>query len=190
MRLLPFSRFLRISCACRILLFRRLLQIFDISRLLRAFLFRIQGINHLLHLRIAHPLVHPDHALDDPVIRDFTVWIERHECRKCQAVLPCVQGTDAVGEPFRKHRDHPVSQIYRGAAKQGFPVECRVLLDIIGDIRNMNAQFVPLSDPFDRHGVIEVLRVRPVDRDRAEPAQILSPGKISRKHMIRDPLRL
>ena len=77
--ILFFSSLLQIFCTCRILLFSRFLQIIDISRILRDFLCRIQGVDHLLDLRIAHPLVHPNYALYDPMVGDRSVFVERHQ---------------------------------------------------------------------------------------------------------------
>ena len=78
-RILLVSSLLQIFRACRILLFSRFLQIFEFNRLVPVFLFRIQRIDHLLDLRVAHPLVHPDYALYDPVVGDRSVFVERHQ---------------------------------------------------------------------------------------------------------------
>ena len=65
---------------------------------------------------------------------------------------------------MRQHRYHTVNQIDAGRAAQRFLIECGVLADILGDIRDVNTQNIIVPVLFYGDRIINILRVRTVDR--------------------------
>ena len=113
---------------------------------------------------ISHARIHMNHRLCNLMGDYKPLWVYSHDTAKRQPVLPCIQGTDSIGELVGKHRNHTVCQINTGSTFPGLPVESAVLLDIVGHICNMNAQKVIL--PFSRkgNGIIQVFCILSVNR--------------------------
>lgn len=78
---------------------------------------------------------------------------------------------------LRKHRDHFVRGIDTGPALVCLTVEHGILRDILGDIGDMDGELeVPVREPLDSDGVIQILGVRSVDGYYPFIPQIYSRG--------------
>ena len=132
---------------------------------------------HPLHLRVAEPVVAADGAA---VGRRRTVG--RHLDRDRVAVDARLQAAGVAGKRVRQHRLHPAGQIH-GAAAPGRLLVDRPARDHerrhVGDVHE-HPQAVLL--PLDRDGVVEVARVRRVDRE-GEPAAQVGTGRVGRQRV-------
>ena len=46
----------------------------------------------------------------------ISLFVDIHQTAECQAVFPCIQRADTIGQLFWKHGDHPVNQIDTGTS--------------------------------------------------------------------------
>ena len=122
--------------------------------------------------------------------RHASAAVQLHDHAQRQAVFPRVQRADPVRERLRQHRDHSVGEIDGGAAAQRFPVQLRALLDIVRYVRDVNAQRVPVWMLRQRNRVVEILRVRTVDRHQLPVPEVSPAFEVTVQHMIRASLRL
>ena len=116
--------------------------------------------------------------------------IYRHDAAEGQPVLSRIQRADAIGKGMGQHRDYPVYQIHAGAPLKRLPVDCAVLLDIVGHICDMNPQDIVL--PILNHGycVIQILGILSVDRHHLPVPDILSPCPVGIGYVSGRTLRL
>ena len=105
-----------------------------------------------------------DHSLRDLMVNDVSFRVNGHDTAQCQTILPCIQRADSIGQSAGQHRNHPVHQIYTGSALQGFPVHGTFLLYIIGYICNMHTQYILVSFHGQRHGIIQIFGIFPINR--------------------------
>ena len=89
--------------------------------------------------------------------------VQLHQRRKGQAVLPLVEGADAVGELLGQHRDHRAGVVDGGAALIGVPVDGASLGDIVAHIGDVDAELIAGLGAGQGDGVVDVLGVRRVD---------------------------
>ena len=71
------------------------------------------GLDHLLCLLIGKPTVGIDHRPPEPLLQHLCFFVQFENSRKTEFFLMRPQGTQAIGEPFGKHRHRPVYQIDR-----------------------------------------------------------------------------
>ena len=120
----------------------------------------------------------------------ISLRVNIHQTAECQSVFPLIQGTDPVGQTFRKHRNHTVYQIHAGSTAQCFPVEGTSALHIIGDIRNMHTKMIDISIFCQRNSIIQIFRIFSVNGNNRPVSQIHTSLKIPFDHMIRHAIRL
>ena len=118
----------------------------------------------LFHLGVAHAMVRADHTLHDLMACHLAFFINIHKTAQGQPVQPFIERADPVGEGMGQHGNHPVCQINAGAPFQGLPVQSAVFLDIIGHIRDMNAQMPAVFILCEGNGIVQVFRILAVDR--------------------------
>ncbi len=144
----------------------------------------LQG-DDFIYIRITHAAVHPDHRLRNLMSDNISPAVHRHNTAQRQTVLPLIQGTDPVGQGMGQHRNHPVCQIHAGSPFQRLHIQGAVLLDIVGDVRNMDAQAVSsIRLLCHRYRVIQIFSVLPVDGHHGPVTQIQPPGPIRLRHRL------
>ncbi|MNJ51626.1 hypothetical protein D3C77_469360 [compost metagenome] len=74
------------------------------------------------------------------MLHDLHLLIEFHFARERKAIHLRIQGTNAVRQPVRKHRNDPIDQIYAAAPVVRLLIELRFLANIVADIGNMHTQ--------------------------------------------------
>ncbi len=89
-----------------------------------------------------------------------------------------------------KHGDYPVHQIYAGTPLQGFPVQGRSLLYIIGHIRNVHSQTVIFTVKCDVHRIVQIFGVLSVYGNQHLLPQIPAARHICFRDLPGHPLRL
>jgi len=151
---------------------------------------RIPVLKNRLHIRIAHPSADTDHRFADSVVGDPAFFIKRHDAGKGQAVFPGIQGADAVGQLFRKHRDDAVSQINRSPSFQRFPVKRGMILDVIGNVRDVDAEDVIFSVFRKGNSIVQILGIRPVNGNGLPFAKVFPSGEVAGKELIRNAVSL
>ena len=135
-------------------------------------------VQHLLYPCVAESAIHTDHRLRNGMADNLTFLVNGHDAAQGQAILPCIQRADSVGEIARQHGNHPVRQIDAGAPVQSFLIKGAVLLHIVGHIRDMHAQHVIVALSAQRNRVVQILRVLAVDGDADLIPQIQPSGPI------------
>ena len=97
--------------------------------------------------------------------------------REAGAVLVRPQRAQAVGQRLRQHRQHPVREIHRVGAPPGLQVQRITRAHVVGDVRDRDDHVpaagiarVGIGLGVDR--IVEVARVRTVDRDQRQRAQV------------------
>ena len=92
------------------------------------------------HLLVGQPCRRAKNRRVEDIILDDTAVVDRHVADHRQPFHIGIQGTQAVGEFFRQHRDHPTRKIDRIAAIHRFAVERRSRLHVMADIGNRHHQ--------------------------------------------------
>ena len=111
-------------------------------------------------------------SLCDLMPNHISLLINIHETTECQAVFPCIQGTDAIGQLLGEHGNDTVNQVDTGSSFQCLSVKGTVVLYIIAHIGNMHAQMIELSLFRNRHRIIQILCIFPVNGDHGPVPQI------------------
>ena len=97
------------------------------------------------------------------------------------------QGTQLVAQFLGQHRYRAVYQINAGAALAGFLVDRRARLHIVGDIRDVDAHLVVAVAQFlERQGVVEVLGIRRIYRERESAPVVLAALEVGRRNLFRN----
>ena len=121
---------------------------------------------------------------------DFPLPVDLHQAGQGQAVLPRVQGAEAVGQAVRQHGNHAVHQVHAGAAAQGLPVQGTPLLHVMAHVGDVNPQSVADSVRplllLKAHGVVQILGVLPVDGHHLHIPQIQASGLVPLRNLIGD----
>jgi len=89
-----------------------------------------------------------------------------------------VQGTNAVGQLLRQHRDHATGKIHRVAPLTGLAIQRHARPDVVRDIGNRNHQAPATASLFAIHRVVEIPGRFAVDGDQRQLAQILAPLEV------------
>ena len=97
--------------------------------------------------------------------------------REAGAVLARAQRAQAVGQRLRQHRQHPVGEVDRVGAPPGFQVQRIAGAHVVGDVRDRHDQMPAagigrVGIGLGVHRIVEVARVRAVDRDQRQRAQV------------------
>src|SRR4029077_16183400 len=75
-----------------------------------------------------------------------------------QAVLPRIQGADAVRERLGKHGHGAIGKIGGSASQTRLAVERRIPPDVMGHVGNMDLKMPAFRTPFDVNSVVEIAR--------------------------------
>ena len=83
------------------------------------------------------------------------------------------QGADAVAKMLRKHRDNAVHKVYGSGSLLSLAVYYGVGLHIVGDIRDMDTDFImTIWEHAERERIVEVLRIDWVDCESQHVAHV------------------
>ena len=134
---------------------------------------------NLLHTGIRHSLIYPDHRLGNLMVHHPPFLINLHNTTKRQTILSLIQRTNSIGQRMRKHRNNPIHQIHTGSSLECFPIQRAVFLYIIGDIGNMNAQYITVSFSCNRNCIVQILGILPINGNHLPISKILSSLSIS-----------
>ena len=130
------------------------------------------------------------HRRIEAVLLDLATDRDRHVADHAQPVNLGIQRTQAVGQLFRQHRDHPPRKIHRVAAVIGVTVERRTRFDVVRHVGDRYDQPEAATLAFAIHRVVEVAGSLAVDRHQRQPADILAPRQVLPAHRPRQPPRL
>jgi hypothetical protein len=103
---------------------------------------------------------------------DLAVLPDLHLAREAEPVDLRIQGTESVREHLRQHRQHAACEVHRRAALARLAVDCAAGAHVVGDVGDRDDEPPAAAHALAVHGVVEVARVRAVDRDERELAQI------------------
>ncbi len=146
------------------------------------------AVGELLHLPVRQARVGLDDGLLELERLHLACARYVHEQRKGQARLALVEGTDAVGEVLRQHRQHASREVDGRGALHGFLVEARALGHVVADVGDVDAysqQAVPgRIEPLDAEGVVEVLGVLAVDGERDRLAVVGAARHHLGRHLV------
>ena len=135
------------------------------------------GLDHLLGLGVGEATVGVDDRAAEPLVEDLEILVHREDGREAEACLVGAQRAEFVREAFGEHRYGAVHQIDRRAAFDGFVIDHRVGLDVVGDVGDVDADLPDaVAHLADREGVVEVLGVGRVDREGHHLAEVAPPG--------------
>ena len=101
--------------------------------------------------------------------------VDFHDAAQCKAIFVRIQGTNAVAQLMGQHRNDPIHQIHTGTSFVSFLIQSGILLHIMGNVRNMHAQFVISVFQFCQgNSVVQVFGIFPVNGNGQYIAQIFS----------------
>ena len=142
--------------------------------------FRFILLRKKLHdARIGKLRIRSDDRFHNPCIHHISRLVHLHDAAQGKTILPRIQRADAVRKLMRQHRNDAVHEVIGGCSLQGLLIQCSVLKNILRNIRNMNAKLPHRRSvsfrckPSDRNRIVDVLRVRAVNRDRRNIPEIL-----------------
>ncbi len=135
------------------------------------------AVAEALDLLVGEPPVGLDDGLAEAHALDVAAAADVHEHRQRQPRLALDQRADAVGEPFRQHRQGAAGQVDAGSALARLRIEAGALGDVVGDVGDVHpdAQQAVLAaalEALQGEGVVEVLGVLPVDGEGADVAVV------------------
>ena len=114
-----------------------------------------------------------DDGLDKTVIGQVSVLIQPHEAGERQTQLFLIQRADAIGELLRQHGDDLVGIVNTGSTAECFIVQLTARLDIIGNIRNVDAQLkAAVRSLGQADGIVDVLGLGAVDGEDGQGTQV------------------
>jgi len=114
-----------------------------------------------------------DDRLHEAVIGQVAVLVQPHQAGEGQAQLFLVQGADAVGQALGQHGHDLVGIIDGGGAVERLFVQLRTGLDVVGDVRNVDAQLkAALRSAGQADGIVDVLGLGAVDGEDGQSAQV------------------
>ena len=91
---------------------------------------------------------------------------------------------------MRKHRHYTVDDIGGRATFERFLIKRTVLLNIVGNIRDMNAQPITAGNLLNADRVVQILGILAVNRDNHFPGAVAAAFFFFRRYARRRPLRL
>src|SRR3972149_2792293 len=113
---------------------------------------------HLPYYRICQPLNAVDYGVIEGAVNHPPIFIYYHLSGHGKPVDLWVQGTDAVAEFLRQHRDSPVREICAGASDIRLPVQRAPFLYIVGYVGNGDPEpYVPVLLLFYSYCIVKVL---------------------------------
>ena len=132
----------------------------------------VPGEYRRLHLQVgeARPRAHDRVAEEGP--RDPPPPVDVHLAGETQPVDLRVERADPVGEPPRQHRHHPPREVDGRAAHGRLPVEGGPRRHVVGHVGDGHGEFPTARTRRAVDRVVEVLRVRPVDRHQGKAAEV------------------
>ena len=114
-----------------------------------------------------------DDRLDEAVIGQVAVLVQTHQAGECKAQFLLVQRADAVGQALGQHGHHLIRVVHRGGAVEGFLIQLRTGLDVIGNVRNVDAQLkAALRGAGQADGIVDVLGLGAVDGEDGQGTQV------------------
>ena len=137
---------------------------------------------HLVCLAIGEARMTAHHRRIELRRTQLTAARDRHVRRKAQAIDVRLQRAQLVRQRIRQHRQHTAREIHRRAALRGFRVERRARTHVMADVRNRDDQPIARRRLLGVHRIVEVFRIRPVDRDQRQFAQIHTTRRFLRIH--------
>ena len=129
--------------------------------------------------RIGKLRIRSDDRFHNPCIHHISRLVHLHDTAQGKTILSRIQRADAVRKLMRQHRNDAVHEIIGGCSLQGLLIQCSVLKNILGNIRNMNTKLPRRRSAFlrrkpsDRNRIVDVLRVWTINRDRRNIPEIL-----------------
>ena len=142
------------------------------------------------HLIVGQARMRMHHRRIEAVLPDLTADRDRHVADHAQTIHLGIQRTQAVGQLFRQHRDHPTWEIHGVAAVEGITVECRARLDVVRHVGNRDDQSEAATLAFAIHRVVEIAGGLAVDRHQRQIADVLAPRQVLLAYCPRQPPRL
>ena len=124
--------------------------------------------------------------------QDAPPAVEGHERRLGEARHPFLERAHAVGEDLGQHGDHPPRQVDAVAALLRLVVERRARPHEVSHVGDVHAEgpLVGARVMADRDGVVEVLGVRRIDREREKVSQVVAVGPGAPRLGLEGPVRL
>ncbi len=118
--------------------------------------------------------------------RDFAVAIDLHIADHAQALHFRIQRADAVRKRLRQHRHDESREIDRRRAIVAFGVERGAGSHVVRHIGDRDDQAESVRARFGIDRIVEIARVRAVDRDQRNVAKIDTLGDLGRQNFRRD----
>ena len=122
---------------------------------------------------VGHALGGTDHAFDDFETLNAAGRAELHEAAQDEAIFVGAQAADIGRELLGKHGNGAVGEVDAGPTEAGFEVEVGAGADVLGDIGDVDLEFVSAIGAFrDEDGIVEVFSGFAVDGDDGEAAEV------------------
>ncbi len=115
-------------------------------------------------------------SLEESRPANVAVSIDIELACKTQTVFIRTQRAEIVGKLLRQHRHDALGKVNRRAAQAGLGIERRAGLDVGRHVGNRHGQLPPRGRARAMHRVVEVARIRAIDGDECQAAQILAPA--------------
>ena len=118
-----------------------------------------------------------DDAGGEFAVQHLALLVQGHQRAHGQAVHVRLQRAEAVAQGLGQHGQDAVRQVDAGGALVGFLVQGRTGLHVVGHVGDVHAQLpVAVVQADQRHGVVKVLGVGPVDGEEDQCPQVHAPG--------------
>ncbi len=138
---------------------------------------KVPSLIALLYLLIYSSMSTLDDPLEDLSMEYCTMWIDRHETREDELRFSGMETTDIVGYRFWEHRDNLPWRVDRRRSRVGLSVELSVLTYVLSHIGDMNSEeIVTMSILLYRDRIIEILRIRSIDREDEPISEVSAYG--------------
>ena len=126
-----------------------------------------------VYLRVGHTRVAVDDTVMHLVPHDVAPAIDFHHTRLHEPIDPRIQAAETSGQFRGEHVDGSLRKVDRRRAFVGLFVECAPLLHVVRDVRDVDPErIVPVRQPIDGDGVVEVPGMFAIDRDCGHESKI------------------
>ena len=96
-------------------------------------------------------------TLPERIRTKYPLIVQFHDGRKGKPVFLRIQRTNPVGKCFRQHWHNLIGIVQTCPPFQCFFVECRMRLDIVGNIGNMHAEPITIRNSFHGNSIVQIL---------------------------------
>ena len=136
-----------------------------------------------VHVVVGHARGAVDDAVVQRVTHHLAAAVHLHHAALHEAIDVRQQAAGARRQLVWEHVDGTLGEVHRGAACERLEIERAAFRHVVRHVGDVHRQaVVPVRQPIDGHGIVEIAGVHPVDGHDGVPTEIGASGDVVRLH--------